>query len=66
MDLKIGNSLFDEAGAAIVQEIVDKAKAKNVAIHLPTDYVTASKFAKDAETGLATDAQGIPDGWMVS
>ncbi|KAI9026290.1 3-phosphoglycerate kinase [Hyaloraphidium curvatum] len=63
-NVKIGNSLFDEAGAKIVKEIVDKAKAKGVAIHLPVDYVTANKFAKDAEVGYATDAEGIPDGWM--
>jgi len=62
--VKIGNSLFDEAGSKNVGEIMEKAKKHNVEILLPTDYVTASKFAKDAESGYATDADGIPDGWL--
>jgi phosphoglycerate kinase len=41
--VEIGNSLFDAEGAEIVGKIMDKAKANNVTIHLPTDYVTADK-----------------------
>lgn len=63
-NVKIGNSLFDEAGSKIVGEIVEKAKKHNVEIVLPVDYVTADKFAADAKTGYATDADGIPDGFM--
>jgi len=61
---KIGNSLFDEQGSKIVQKIADKAKEKNVTIHLPEDFVTADKFDKNAKTGTATLKDGIPDGWM--
>lgn len=43
---------------------MDKAKAKNVKLVFPVDYVTASKFDKDAEVGEATDESGIPDGWL--
>jgi len=63
-NVKIGNSLFDEAGSKTVGELVEKAKKNNVKITLPCDYVTADKFAKDAKTGYATDEDGIPDGWM--
>lgn len=63
-DVKIGNSLFDEAGAKKVAELVEKAKKNNVKITLPCDYITADKFAADAETGYAEDKDGIPDGWM--
>ena len=63
-NVSIGSSLFDEAGSKTVAELVEKAKAKNVKVVLPVDYITADKFAKDAETGYATDADGIPDGWM--
>ncbi|XP_044740654.1 phosphoglycerate kinase [Chrysoperla carnea] len=63
-NMKIGGSLFDEKGAAIVQNLMDKAKSKNVQIHLPVDFVTADKFAENAATGSATVAEGIPDGWM--
>ena len=62
--VKIGNSLFDEAGAKTVGELVEKAKKNDVKIVLPVDYITADKFDKDAKTGYATDQDGIPDGWM--
>ncbi|KPM42178.1 Phosphoglycerate kinase [Neonectria ditissima] len=63
-NVSIGGSLFDEAGSKIVGDLVKKAEAKGVKIVLPVDYITADKFAKDANTGYATDAEGIPDGWM--
>ena len=63
-NVKIGNSLFDEAGSKTVGDIVEKAKKNNVKIVLPCDYVTADKFDKDAKKGYATDEDGIPDGWM--
>lgn len=62
--MNIGKSLYDEEGAKIVNRILEKAKAKNVKIHLPTDFVTAEKFAEDAATGTATVASGIPEEWM--
>lgn len=62
--VKIGNSLYDEAGAKTVGEIIEKAKKYGVKVVLPVDYITADEFAKDAKTGYATDKQGIPDGWM--
>ncbi len=61
---QIGNSLFDKAGAEIVQRIVDKAKARNVPIHFPVDFVTGDKFDKNCTVGHATKEAGIPDGWM--
>jgi phosphoglycerate kinase len=64
-NMKIGGSLYDDEGAKLVKDLVEKAKKNNVDIHLPVDFVTADKFSKDAEVGYATDAEGIPDGWMV-
>eukprot|EP00515_Schizochytrium_aggregatum_P000717 CAMPEP_0202044150 /NCGR_PEP_ID=MMETSP0962-20130828/31562_1 /ASSEMBLY_ACC=CAM_ASM_000488 /TAXON_ID=4773 /ORGANISM="Schizochytrium aggregatum, Strain ATCC28209" /LENGTH=271 /DNA_ID=CAMNT_0048608655 /DNA_START=11 /DNA_END=827 /DNA_ORIENTATION=- len=63
-NMEIGSSLFDEKGASIVQDIMTKAKAKGVKIHLPTDFVVADNFAKDAASKVATDKQGIEAGWM--
>ncbi|XP_064405290.1 phosphoglycerate kinase 1-like [Halichondria panicea] len=62
--MKIGASLFDEEGASIVGKLMAKAEKKGVKIHLPTDFITADKFDKDAITGTATVGSGIPDGWM--
>jgi phosphoglycerate kinase len=63
-NVKIGNSLFDQAGSEKCAELVEKAKKNNVKIVLPVDYITADKFDKNAQTGTATDSEGIPDGWM--
>lgn len=62
--MDIGDSLFDEEGAKLVPELMKKAAEKGVKIHLPEDFVTASAFAADAEKGLVTDKDGIPDGRM--
>jgi phosphoglycerate kinase len=45
------------------KELVEKAEAKGVNIHLPSDSVIANKFANDAEIS-ASPSNAIPDGWM--
>merc|ERR1712000_502851 len=62
--IQLIDNLFDQAGSEKCAELVEKAKKNNVKIILPTDYITADKFDKDAQTGTATDSEGIPDGWM--
>lgn len=61
---KIGGSLYDEEGAKIVQEIMDKAKSKGVEIILPCDFVCSSKFGEDGEIKNCTMAEGVPEGFM--
>ena len=61
-NMPIGNSLFDPEGAKIVAELMEKAKARGVQIHLPVDFITATAFSPDAETGHADHKSGIPDG----
>lgn len=60
----IGGSLFDEAGAALVPGIVEKARQNNVKLYLPVDYVTADKFSNEATVGAADDESGIADGLL--
>jgi len=62
--MKIGSSLYDAEGAKIVSKLMEKAKANNVQIHLPVDFVTADKFDEAAQVGSATVEGGIPDGWL--
>merc|ERR1712194_76929 len=62
--MNIGSSLYDEEGAKIVPEIMEKAKEKNVEIVLPVDFVTSSKFGEDGEVTTATLKDGIKDGFM--
>lgn len=61
-NMAIGKSLFDKAGALIVDKLMAKAAEKGVKIHLPVDWVTADKFGDSATViGAATEASGIPD-----
>merc|ERR1719356_1490638 len=62
--LSIGTSLYDEEGSKIVQEIMDKAKAKGVEIILPVDFVCSSKFGEDGEIVNSKLADGVPAGFM--
>ena len=59
--MSIGQSLYDEDGAKIVESLVKKAKEKNVELVFPVDYVTGDKFGPDATVGAATDESGISD-----
>lgn len=63
-NMSIGDSLFDAAGAETVPKLVEKAKKNGVKLVLPVDYITADKFDANANTGTASDKDGIPDGWM--
>jgi len=60
---KIGNSLCEEDRLQTALDIIKKAEAKGVCIHLPSDSVIADKFAADAQTSMAP-SNNIPEGWM--
>lgn len=59
----IGSSLVEDDKIELANEILKKAKAKNVKIHLPVDAVIADAFSNDAHTNIC-DIDKIPDGWM--
>ncbi len=60
---KIGNSLCETDRLPNALDILGKAEAKGVRIHLPSDSVIADKFAADANDSTAP-SNNIPDGWM--
>jgi phosphoglycerate kinase len=60
---KIGNSLCEEDRLQTALEILQKAKERNVSIHLPEDSVIADKFDANANTQVCP-SDAIPDGWM--
>jgi len=62
-NMKIGKSLFDAEGSKSIQKILDKAKSKNVEIHLPVDFIVAND-AKSKDTKEATKENGIDDDYM--
>ncbi len=59
----IGNSLCEEDRLALALELLRKAEAKGVKIHLPADSTLADKFAVDAQTKNG-DSGAIEPGWM--
>ncbi len=60
---KIGNSLCEEDRLQTALDLLKKAEAKGVCIHLPSDSIIADKFAADAQTSTAP-SNNIPDGWL--
>lgn len=60
---EIGNSLCEEDRLDTARTILEKAAARGVSIHLPSDSVIADKFAADANTSTAP-SNAIPAGWM--
>jgi phosphoglycerate kinase len=59
----IGNSLCEEDRIGVAKDLMAKAEAKGVCIHLPSDSLIADKFSNDAETSTAP-SNNIPNGWM--
>lgn len=59
----IGKSLCEDDRLNTALEILEKAAAKGVTIHLPVDSLVADNFAADANTQVA-DSNQVPDGWM--
>ena len=60
---KIGNSLCEDDRLETAADLLKKAEAKGVCIHLPSDSIIADKFDANANTSNAP-SNAIPDGWM--
>lgn len=60
---KIGNSLCEDDRLDTARELIKKADAKGVCIHLPSDSIIADKFDANANDSSAP-SNNIPDGWM--
>ena len=60
---KIGSSLVEEDKLDLANELIKKAKEKDVNLHLPIDSVVADKFDNEANTKI-TNNHAIEDGWM--
>ena len=60
---KIGDSICEDDKLDLALEILQKAKEKNVHLHIPVDVIAANAFRNDADTKI-TDVNNIPDGWQ--
>jgi phosphoglycerate kinase len=59
----IGNSLVEADKLDLAKELIQKAKAKGVELHLPIDSIAGDKFDANANTQVVNN-NSIPDGWM--
>ena len=59
---KIGKSIHEDDRMPLALEILAKAKAKGVNIHLPVDNIIADDFSNSANTQTCASGE-IPDGW---
>jgi len=60
---KIGDSLVEDDKLDLANSILEKAKNKNVEVHLPVDAIIADAFDNNAHTNTCA-VNNIPDGWM--
>ncbi len=58
----IGNSICEDDKQELALDILRKAKAKGVQVHIPVDVIAADNFSNDANTQIC-DIDKIPDGW---
>ena len=60
---KIGDSICEDDKQQLALDILAKAKAKGVEVHLPIDVVAADAFDNDAKTQVVA-VNAVPDGWQ--
>jgi phosphoglycerate kinase len=59
----IGKSLVEEDKLDLAKELIQKAKAKGVELHLPIDSIIADKFDTAANTAISNNTS-IQEDWM--
>lgn len=59
---KIGNSICEDDKQELALDILAKAKAKGVEVHLPIDVVAADAFDNNANIQVVP-VNAVPDGW---
>lgn len=60
---KVGDSICEDDKMDLALDILAKAKAQNVQVHIPIDVVAADAFDNNANTQVV-DVREIPDGWQ--
>ncbi len=61
---EIGDSLFEESKVEMARALLDKARAKQVELHLPVDVMVADRFAADAEHKVVP-VNAVAKGWRI-
>ncbi|KAJ3679519.1 hypothetical protein LUZ60_017530 [Juncus effusus] len=63
LGFNVGSSVVEENKVELARSVLEKAKAKNIVVHLPLDIVISNKYASNAENKVV-GAGEIPEGWM--
>ena len=63
MSGEIGNSLVENEHLDLALELIEKAKERNVDLHLPEDSLCATSFSNDADRRIFNSKE-IESGWM--
>ena len=59
----VGDSICEDDKMELALQILEKAKAKNVQIHIPVDVLAADDFSNTANTQVV-DVRSIPENWQ--
>jgi phosphoglycerate kinase len=60
-----GASSVEEDRLGFAREIIERAQARNIQVHLPRDVVIANEFAAEPGQIRTVSAQQVPAGWYV-
>ena len=60
---KVGDSICEDDKTDLALDILKKAEARGVKVHLPVDVIAADDFKNDAATRVVP-VDEIPDGWQ--
>ena len=59
----VGDSICEDDKMDLALEILEKAKLKNVQIHIPVDVLAADDFSNESNTQIV-DVRAIPENWQ--
>ncbi|MCZ6677073.1 MAG: phosphoglycerate kinase [Candidatus Poribacteria bacterium] len=63
MGMQIGNSVVERDKLDLANELLQKASARNLTIHLPKDHRVGKEFTSDTESQVVSRGS-IPEGWQ--
>ena len=64
MGYNVGNSLCETDKIDLANELIEKAKLKNIKLILPIDVKIGKEFNKDTESKIV-DINNVPEGWSI-
>ena len=63
--LNTGASSYEEERLGFARDVMERAAADNIGVHLPEDLVIANSFEADPSDSRTVAADQVPDGWYI-